>query len=145
MTEGRNTEKRWYQKPEFLFTILAFVLVQGVTYWKSSVNQASQGAVQARDFEDFKQKFIGFQQDVLKQIAELRSSQTMWQDEQRKAWQAEHDSNSELKSQYGHLEDAVKDEKATIQELEKKFEASEKRQSDYNFNLSGRLSRVEKP
>lgn len=104
--EGRGQEKRWYQKPEFIWTICVFVLLQVAGQWKSSNDRAAQEAVRNRgidelksSFDDFRTKaFAEFQTEVRQRFQNQEARNAEWQTEQRRTWQIEHDANADTKS-----------------------------------------------
>lgn len=140
MKEDRGTEKRWYQKPEFLWTIITFILLQGATAWRSSNDAAAKGAVQARSFDELKRSFDDFQKVALGRLDGIDKRQEEYQAEQRRAWQAEHDSNSDLKGKYELLKTGLDGLQVEVHGKLKEVDAA----NGDNRELRGKLADLEK-
>lgn len=91
MREDRGEEKRWYQKPEFIWTIATFLLLQGIQAWRSSNQEAAKSAVQALGTEDLKRTFDGFKTSIFERLASMDKNQQDAAREQRELWQKQHD------------------------------------------------------
>jgi len=132
MTEARGQERRWYQKPEFLFTIFVFLLAQGVTYWRSSVNQATADLNQRRDFEEFKRNQDNFNRDLLGRMSSFEKKQ----EDVLKAWNTEHDGVNALTGLVGTL-------RREYDSFVLRHDEDERTQNAYQTNTRERVIKLE--
>jgi hypothetical protein len=126
------TEKRWFQKPEFLFTIFAFAAINGLTFWRSTINQAKADTDQRRDFEEFRRNQDSFNKGLLDRMSSFEKRQ----DDVLKAWNTEHDGVNTLTGLVGTL-------RKEYDSFVLRHDEDERTQNAYQTNTRERVIKLE--